>query len=76
LLGTRNDRRERLKTAEGRTAGWVYLNTMIGHHRQAIRLSHSEIRDGEFRAAVALATSIATIQQIEIDDMYAILDTT
>lgn len=64
-----------LQIAEGRTAGTVYLNQMIEHHRRSITLAHREIGDGEFRAAVALATSIATIQQIEIDTMASMLRT-
>jgi uncharacterized protein (DUF305 family) len=48
---------------------------MIAHHEGAITMAQTEIKDGQYPAAVAMAHSIVTSQQQEIDTMKGILAT-
>ncbi|CUR54984.1 Lipoprotein [metagenome] len=52
----------------------MWLRMMIEHHEGAIEMSELEIEAGAFPPAIALATSIATSQQAEIETMKGMLE--
>jgi uncharacterized protein (DUF305 family) len=58
-----------LQNAQGVEASKLFLTQMITHHQGAITMAQTEIKDGQYRAAVELARSITTAQQKEIDTM-------
>ena len=62
-----------LKDAQGADASKLFLTQMIAHHEGAITMAQTEIKDGQYPAAVAMAHSIVTSQQQEIDTMKGIL---
>ncbi|MBZ5740318.1 DUF305 domain-containing protein [Nocardioides mangrovi] len=52
----------------------MWLRMMIEHHEGAIEMAGTESEDGVYDDALALADSIATSQQREIDTMQGLLD--
>jgi uncharacterized protein (DUF305 family) len=62
-----------LQSAQGVEASKLFLTQMIRHHEGAITMAQTEIKDGQYPAAVELARTIATAQQQEIDTMKSIL---
>ena len=64
-----------LKDAHGIEASKLFLTQMIQHHQGAIAMAHEEITSGQNPSAIALAHSIATSQQQEIDHMQTMLAT-
>jgi uncharacterized protein (DUF305 family) len=48
---------------------------MITHHEGAITMAQTEIKDGQYPAAVELARAIVSAQQNEIDTMKGMLAT-
>ena len=62
-----------LQNAEGVEASRLFLTQMIAQHEGAITMAQTEINDGQYPEAVALARSMVTSQQQEIDTMKAIL---
>lgn len=62
-----------LQSAQGVEASKLFLAQMIEHHRGAITMAQNEIKNGQSPDAIALATSIETSQQKEIDTMNQIL---
>ena len=62
-----------LTNAEGVEASKLFLTGMITHHEGAITMAQNEIKNGQFPDAVAMAKSILTSQQAEIDTMNQIL---
>jgi uncharacterized protein (DUF305 family) len=64
-----------LKDAQGVDASKLFLTQMVAHHEGAITMAQNEIKDGQYPAAVAMARSIVTSQQQEIDTMNGILAT-
>jgi uncharacterized protein (DUF305 family) len=62
-----------LQSAQGVEASKLFLTQMIRHHEGAITMAQTEIKDGQYPAAVELARAIATAQQQEIDTMKSIL---
>jgi len=62
-----------LQNAQGVAAAKLYLTQMITHHEGAISMAQNEISSGQYPAAIALAQSIVTSQQQEIDTMNTIL---
>jgi uncharacterized protein (DUF305 family) len=64
-----------LKDAQGVDASKLFLTQMIAHHEGAITMAQTEIKDGQYPAAVELADAIVTTQQQEIDTMKSILAT-
>ncbi len=62
-----------LQNAQGVEASKLFLTQMIKHHQGAITMAQNEIKNGQFPDAVALAKSIASSQQKEIDTMNQIL---
>jgi uncharacterized protein (DUF305 family) len=64
-----------LQNAQGVEASKLFLTQMITHHEGAITMAQTEIKDGQYPAAVELARSIVAAQQKEIDTMKGILAT-
>jgi uncharacterized protein (DUF305 family) len=64
-----------LKDAQGAEASKLFLTQMIAHHEGAITMAQTEIKDGQYPAAIELAKAIVTTQQQEIDTMKGILAT-
>ena len=62
-----------LQNAQGVEAAKLYLTQMVKHHQGAITMAQNEIKDGQYPDTVALARSIVTSQQQEIDTMKKIL---
>ena len=62
-----------LKNAQGVEAAKLFLTHMIAHHEGAITMAQNEIDDGQYPAEIALARSIITTQQQEIETMKGIL---
>lgn len=62
-----------LQNAQGIEASKLFLTGMIKHHQGAITMAQNEIKNGQSTDAVALAKSIATSQQKEIDTMNQLL---
>jgi uncharacterized protein (DUF305 family) len=62
-----------LREAEGVDANRLFLTQMIAHHEGAISVAQTEIEEGQSPPAVAMARSIVTTQQQEIDTMKGIL---
>ena len=54
-------------------AGKLFLTQMIRHHRGAISMAQKEIKSGQYPAATAIARSLITSQQQEINTMESIL---
>ena len=46
---------------------------MIAHHKGALTMAQSEIKDGQSPPAVEMARAIVTTQQREIDTMNGVL---
>lgn len=62
-----------LRSAQGVEASRLFLTQMIEHHRGAVTMAQNEIKNGQSPDAIALAKSIETSQQKEIDTMNQIL---
>ena len=62
-----------LQNAQGVEASKLFLTQMITHHEGAITMAQTEVKDGQYPDAVAMAQSIITSQQQEIDTMNGIL---
>lgn len=62
-----------LREAKGADASRLFLTQMIAHHEGAISVAQTEIEEGQYPLAVAMARSIASTQQQEIDTMKGIL---
>ncbi|MET8799422.1 DUF305 domain-containing protein [Nocardia sp. NPDC004568] len=64
-----------LSAAQGTEAARLFLTQMIAHHEGAIDMARTEIEDGQFPDAVAMARTIVDTQQQEIDTMRQLLTT-
>jgi uncharacterized protein (DUF305 family) len=62
-----------LQNAQDADASKLFLTGMIQHHQGAIAMAQDEITSGQNPPAVALAHSIVTSQQQEINTMQTIL---
>jgi uncharacterized protein (DUF305 family) len=62
-----------LGAAHGQEFEDMWLAMMIEHHEGAIEMAKDEQAEGVYRPALDLATSIATSQQAEIDQMRELL---
>jgi uncharacterized protein (DUF305 family) len=62
-----------LQNAQGADASKQFLTMMIQNHQHAIMLAQSEIGSGQYPPAVAMAHSIATSEQQEVNTMQGIL---
>ena len=63
-----------LMDATGADAARLYLEGMVEHHQGAIDAAETEIADGEYEPAIALAKEIKTAQAAEITEMQALLE--
>jgi uncharacterized protein (DUF305 family) len=63
------DRMDELEAARGHDFQAMWLEMMIEHHEGAVEMAETEIDDGHFPDAVALATSIRESQNAEIEHM-------
>ncbi|MEU1956068.1 DUF305 domain-containing protein [Nocardia rhamnosiphila] len=64
-----------LSAAQGTEAARLFSTQMITHHEGAIGMAQTEIEDGQFPDAVAMARTIVDTQQQEIDTMRQLLTT-
>ena len=62
-----------LTASTGAAFDKMFLTMMIEHHKGAIDMAKTEQTDGKFAATKALAGSIVTAQQAEIDEMGKLL---
>ena len=62
-----------LEAATGAEFDEMFLTMMIEHHEGAVEMANTEVSDGEFPDAVALAEKIISAQEAEIAEMEAIL---
>jgi len=62
-----------LDAATGPEAERLFLEQMIQHHAGAIEMAKSEVEDGKNPGAVTMAKDIVSAQQVEIDQMNALL---
>lgn len=62
-----------LQNAQGVAAGKLFLTQMVTHHQGAIAMAQNEIKNGQSTEAIALAKSIVSSQQREIDTMNELL---
>jgi uncharacterized protein (DUF305 family) len=51
----------------------LWLKMMIDHHEGAIEMAETQMRDGQYKPAVDLASNIVVSQAAEIDEMRALL---
>lgn len=64
---------DELRAASGTDASRLFLAQMIEHHEGAVAMAEAQARAGANADAVALARSIITSQQAEIDEMREML---
>jgi uncharacterized protein (DUF305 family) len=62
-----------LRNAQGVDASRLFLQQMIRHHEGAISMAQQEVNSGKYPDAVAMARTIATSQQQEVNTMNGIL---
>lgn len=62
-----------LQNAQGVDASKLFLQQMIEHHEGAITMAQNEINTGQYPPAIAMARTIVTSQQQEINTMRSIL---
>lgn len=65
----------KLENASGVDFDRMFLEMMVKHHTGAIEMAQTEVADGKYQPAKALATNVITTQQDEIDQMNALLAT-
>lgn len=63
----------RLETLKGKDFDTLWLQSMISHHQGAIEMAKVEVEAGTNPEMTALARSIITAQQAEIDQMKQLL---
>ncbi|WP_431234616.1 DUF305 domain-containing protein [Mycolicibacterium psychrotolerans] len=63
----------KLKSLNGPQFDTLWLQAMIGHHQGAIEMAKAEIANGQSADLTAMAKSIITAQQAEIDQMKQML---
>lgn len=68
-----DEQMDALEAANGEEFDRMWLEMMIAHHQGAIDMADTEIADGQNADAKALAESIKTTQQAEIDQMNGML---
>jgi uncharacterized protein (DUF305 family) len=64
----------RLENATGTDFDTMWMEMMIQHHEGAITMASDEVAEGKFEATIAMAESIITSQQAEIDTMLSLLE--
>lgn len=63
----------KLKSLNGPQFDTLWLQAMIGHHQGAIEMAKAEIANGQSADLTAMAKSVVTAQQAEIDQMKQML---
>jgi uncharacterized protein (DUF305 family) len=63
-----------LEAASGAEFDRMFLEMMVAHHTSAIEMAETEIADGQFPDAVALAEEIKSAQEAEIAEMESLLE--
>ena len=66
---------QELTVATGADFDRLFLELMIVHHQGAIEMADTELAEGSYPAALALAESIKTSQTAEIAEMQQLLQT-
>jgi uncharacterized protein (DUF305 family) len=69
-----NDELDELEHASDAEFQDLWLQMMIEHHEGAIQMAGTEIADGEWADAIAMAKDVRDGQQAEIDQMQQLLD--
>jgi uncharacterized protein (DUF305 family) len=64
---------DELGQAQGVQAGKVFLTLMTEHHRSAIEMARTELRDGRYAPARTLAGAISQSQTAEVAQMQQLL---
>jgi uncharacterized protein (DUF305 family) len=64
----------RLENTSGTDFDTMWLQMMIQHHEGAVTMARDEVAGGKYPATTAMAASIITSQQAEIDTMTALLN--
>ena len=64
---------DKLQSLTGADFDWLWLTSMIDHHRGAIAMAQDEIAHGKNPDVIYLARSIIAAQQAEIDQMKKML---
>ncbi|MBA2496868.1 MAG: DUF305 domain-containing protein [Acidimicrobiia bacterium] len=62
-----------LEALSGAEFDVMFLEMMTAHHEGALEMAETEIADGEFPDAIALAETIIETQQAEIEEMEGLL---
>ena len=63
-----------LEAASGAEFDRMFLEMMVEHHTSAIEMAETEIADGQFPDAIALAEAIKSAQEAEIGEMESLLE--
>jgi uncharacterized protein (DUF305 family) len=63
-----------LEAASGEEFDRMFLEMMIEHHTGAIAMAETEITDGQYAEAIALAEQVKSAQEAEITEMETLLD--
>jgi uncharacterized protein (DUF305 family) len=63
-----------LEAASGTEFDRLFLEMMVAHHTGAIEMAETEIADGQFPEAIALAEAIKSAQEAEIAEMESLLE--
>ena len=63
-----------LEAASGADFDRQFLEMMVAHHMGAIEMAETEIADGQFTDALALAEAIKSAQEAEIAEMETLLE--
>ena len=71
--GTPEEETARLEAASGPEFDRTFLEAMTEHHRGAIEMAETEIAEGRFPDAKALATRIRDSQRAEVEEMERLL---
>ena len=65
----------KLASLNGEQFDNLWIQSMISHHQGAIDMAETEIDQGAYSAAIAMARDIITAQQSEVDQMKRMLGT-
>lgn len=74
MSGMSKDDMSKLEAATGTEFDRMFLTSMVEHHKKAIEMAETEIADGQFADAVALAEQIKSSQEAEVTEMEAMLE--
>ena len=63
-----------LAKASGQEFDRMFLEMMVEHHKSAIKMAETELKEGEFADALAMARDIVDAQEKEITEMEGLLE--